>query len=1162
MTKNINFLNQIKRFNDMMQGGPVILYLGTGYQLDYPALAAKPWSCIYTSDRRKELALCFHTSTRQVRNITSIEEAKAEIKVLDKHNPMLIYLNGNEPRNLDEMDIDEQVDFEENQRMLLDTLSSLMNNSFSSLVIIGYRAGTPGELDMKKQFYPLLRKMGERSVYFYGVDEKTAADPYIQQLVKNQIAAVFQEDLGEALEQSRSNADDNIWDEDTATRIQRREDQRNAVYISGKVCRLDQNLCYEFSKYGRLLTMNEMDTGTISRMLMVEYFYKFLKKSPSEPQWYGYSPRNGFSVRREYEDVLYDMVSAALKDKRELKKPIILIGQTSSGKSIALASLAYRIFQERQYPIIFITNPDLTFFADSPGFIALDNLLQELERQGAGHVLIAWDCSVYNLQKNSSILQMLISCSNRGRKVIIVASAMGQNGDFDKRAWDDGRLRGQTQDYYIVDAPIHISPEERKALKNLIIEKGKLPRVQVERWMESNTHDDNLLSLLYTLIYWIHPQLEQGVNGEITKGIEYTKAQIVELPPPDRTKRELTSLAQQLINFGYVADPNEGETQNQDEWLQSLRDNLQNFSESLAVASQFKLRMPMTLAMRLLNIPTTSGNQRYRNIVFQAPWLICAMDDNEYTPGGYFVTFRTPIEAKIFLASCHIDERGQMKVVADIIRKLGDKENPYFSEEVLFVEQLIRMIGPNSEDSTVRNTRASYAEGCPDIIDALANLRQNGMVEPLLISQEITYIREYYGNDIQPLQVRVEWLNKAVQIARDILDDLKRPNEQSNYRLEGLINSITVESIFSELRLQRAYQELEPEGSQQEGEKIIIILYSFAERYTQLKNVIMSNPRNSYAYTALLSCFSTCYFDPSIPYDIKLKYLSQVLEITEEVNASIPEVEMNTDYQREKQKFNGIFDEVTGDNRVEQYFQQLLDMGSATGIHLKTHAMLKKANIDFLSPLSDNARAKCAEILSLLENEDYRDIVENNNACQYARLRLKWLYYNRQPIFSGQEQQLTCMNDSQWQEIRAICANFAGKILRNSTDVFYANTIYYLLALTYAQLRDYQAAEDAWNCISEGNFAHRGRNWVWHILCEANGTPRIFTGTLEKRYYNANKRSGKIYVKEMGSLVYYRNLPSLGKSTPSGTVDSLCIGTSYIGFTALAEKQGKWGVRG
>ena len=57
---------------------------------------------------------------------------------------------------------------------------------------------------------------------------------------------------------------------------------------------------YDFTKYGRVLSVAEMFPGTITRSMQVDFFYQFLKRSPNSPQWYGYAGRNGFAVKRDY----------------------------------------------------------------------------------------------------------------------------------------------------------------------------------------------------------------------------------------------------------------------------------------------------------------------------------------------------------------------------------------------------------------------------------------------------------------------------------------------------------------------------------------------------------------------------------------------------------------------------------------------------------------------------------------------------------------------------------------------------------------------------------------------------------------------------------------------------------------------------------------------
>lgn len=1142
MASTINFRNHVKRFNETMRGMARILYVGAGYNLtSYPALIGKYWSRIYTTSQDTELAYLFSRSDRQVRAISSIDTFRASNTILDRKNPLLIYLGSD---SVETDDVRQKLEQRESQQALCATLSQILYTDLVSLVIVGYDPSIPGELSTA-EMGKMLMKLSDKRVTFYGLREEVEADPYIKMLVHDGIATVFTQDLGEALE-TLSADEDTLPDEDAIPLSTKPEDLSNTVYIADQLTQLEQNLCYEFARYGRLLSIKTMDTGIISRMMQVEYFYRFLKRSPYEPQWYGYNPRNCFAVHRKFEDDLYTAVSTALNIGAT--QPIILAGQTGSGKSVALAALAYRIFQERKYPVVFITNPNVTFAADTPSFLALDNLLIELERQGAARVLVILDYSVYNLQRSDGIRRLMDRCINRGRKIVIVASAMKQAETIDK---------GQTATYYtIVESPIDLLPEERKRFRDLVVDKGKLSSNSVERWMRTNTQDNNLLSMLYRLVWDLHPQLEHGMNAEITKGLEDTRNKLLELPVPSLQKEPLSSIAAQLVALGLIEDPNTETPASPETQQQHIVSGLQSFCESLAVSSLFKLRMPITMAMRLMKIPMCSNRQLYRDVVFNSPWLNSAMDDDKYAQGEYYVTFRTPMDARIYLGSLNASENVCMGIVAKTILSLKDDSSPFYNDEIKFLEQLIRMIGPNSDDNSVRdNWFYTYGAGCSQVIDALAELRKDNISEPQLVAQEITYIREYYGNDKEDIETRVHWLECAIRIARQMLDVVARPGEKSFRWKPGLIDSITVESIFSELRLEQAYRDANKNGITITHTHYFpeFTLDSFVQRQQKLLDVIRTQPENSYAYTALLSCYNFYHSDPTISWENKLNKLADVLEVVDKVAAGIPSVETNESYQKKKVDFVDIFDYVSGSDSAAVYFQRLLKMGSAVGIYMRARTMLRKANIRFGELLDNGAKGTCKAALDLLEDPQYSSIVKAHAGCQYMRLQLRWLYCNREPIFF-RELQNTFMTRSDWSALYSICAEFKANIIDSQLDCSYVTTVCYIMALAAAQLGDYDTAVNTWKLVHENDFHTIGRQSTWHILCESDGEPILFSGTFNTRYPLPERR---IYINEMQRPVLYPSLQSLNKSEPVGEAPELCIGTSYRGFSAFTKSWAK-----
>lgn len=1140
MASKINFKNHIQSFNETSRSAQRILFVGTDYDLkQFPNLTKYPWKCIFTTNTSQEVADSFSLPDRQVRRISSKNEFDKATTKLDMKNPLLVFINGISSSVDNDDDIDLEIERLDNQDALRQAMASLLKSEImAELVVIGYNPVYDNEIQ-PADLYRLFYTLSDNRITFYGVSEELEGNRYLKQMVERGIARVFRQNIGEELE-AISSSFSCLYDDLTLPVISSNEDFRNTVYINNTPVLLNQNLCYDFNKYGRVLSVQEMSTGTITRAMQVDFFYQFLKKSPHSPQWYGYSSRNEFSVHRNYQTQLYEVVSKSLNENSET--PIILAGQSGSGKSIALAALAFKVFQERKYPILFVNNPEVNFSAGSPAAVALDNILKDI-RDNGGRALVILDWSIYNL-RNDTIRRLSDRYNNRGQRVLFVSSVMYVDEDNHR--------------YSVIKARIDLTDDEKRAFKNLMVNKGRLPRNRVERWMEDHQNDNELISILYTLIYELHPQLELGIKQEVSKSIADTKEALLELESPIPMKQGLTAIAEQLIKLGFSRPTESFSVKESEELRQLILNSLQSFSERVAVASLFKLRMPTTMAMRLLNIPECENRQRYRDIVFNAPWIVSAMDDDPFAPGEYYVEFRAPIDAQIYLNSIGKSKADLLRIVADIILSISGERDLFYNSEIRFLERLIRMVGPNSDDKRVKEGWFStYGPGCPSIISALSELREKGIIEPQLVAQEITLIREYYGTESQPdLSKRIKWLEKAIKIAREVLDISSRPNVEIADWSPGLIDSITVESIFSELQLERCYHDRNSTTDCIYYDSTDApILYSYSVRSSKLMEIIKNQPDNSFAYTALLSCFLARYekeiYSDKIgtdTVDALSRAMSEVLEIVDITAASIPAVEYNEYYQKRKTEFLKAFDYATGSRKAEHYFNELIEKGSAVGVFIKATSMLRKSNIQFNKPLRKDAANTCKDVLMLLEDKRYNEVVSTHAACQNLRLQLSWLLFNKQPLFEH-ERQKTRLTNSEWSTILEICIDFKANIIDRQPECLYRAKVFYLMALAYAQLGDYCSANDIWRSVREDDFHTLGRQYTWHILCTESGEPKIFTGTFN---YGGLPTEKRIYIKEMKMPVFYRSLQSIHKSDTSGDAPNLNIGTSYRGFSAFS----------
>ncbi|WP_160642024.1 MULTISPECIES: hypothetical protein [unclassified Neglectibacter] len=1180
MATKINFYNHVKELDRTMRGMQRILYVGTNCDmLKAPTLCSKSWRCIYTASRSVNFPDAFSLEDRQVRQITTKDayDAAVAVSVLDHGNPMIIQFNGTQDACDGTEDFKAALIRNKNRRELQETLAKILKaNLMVELVVVGYDPYNRDEIS-PEDLAVILADVGGDGPHasFYGVDPEQENHKYIREMEAAGMITVFSQDLGAAWEKLSLPA---LNEDAPGDVIPEAEDLKYTVYVNGEPKILSRQICNDFARYAMVLTAKEMSYSPIPRMMQPDYFYKFLRNSPNVPQWYGYVRRNGFAVQRAFEDELYKVAKNGLEENFET--PIVLAGQTSTGKSIALTALAYRFFQERKYPVLFSNNDKygVKFGSlDEDVGRALDNILKQIRDLG-GRALVILDWSVYNIQRTDLIRRISDSCVNRGHNALFVVSAM--------RAENCGKR------YRVIEAPEKLSENEKRNFKEIIIEKGSLRRNRVEHWMQDHSEEPGLLSMLYQLIYELRPQLEHGLRKEITNALKETGERVRGIKcsaQEEKLTHPLTEIARQLIKAGFVAPPAEDNPESLNEWHEAQKEevikSLQTFAEDLAIASLHKLRMPMTLAMKLLNIPDGVNCTAYVNAIFDAPWMYSVMDDERLSPGEYYVSFRSPTDARIYLNSIRLDAQSdQLEVVARIIGAIGEYQGTYYMEEIRFLERLVRVVGPNSEDPDVSDGwvrrccsidpdnqalgissdwSPRYSPGAPKIIEALDRLRKKGIVEPQLIAQEITYIRECFAtrdilsdsndflkNQNGALRDKIHWLEYAIQIAREVLEMVNYNDERSIGWQENLIDAIAVESIFSELRLEKFYESAEEQGLKI---KRSVQLLSFEERRDKLLEIINAQPENSYPYTAFLDVFLYPYENENVAVDDQmLTCLADVLPVVDSAEFAVPAVEENEYYQNRRYRFFKVFDRVFSQtNRAEEYFQDLLKKGSPVGIYMKARAILRSAGVDYTQELTGSkAKVACKEALAILEDPQYASIVENHAASQYVRLHLIWLIYNTKPIFA-QERQTTRMSNDSWKLLKRICDGFINNFYETQMNSLYMATACYIAALSCAQMGDYQGAVRFWNQVEETDIYASWRQKTWHILSDPDGNPLVFNGTFN--YPRLTER--RIYVREMRMNVLYRSLQAINKSSTSGDAPDLCVGTSFRGFNVSAIKR-------
>ena len=119
-------------------------------------------------------------------------------------------------------------------------------------------------------------------------------------------------------------------------------------------------------------------------------------------------------LSEDFESVLHERVRRALSNAGRNRKPVLIHGQSGSGKSLALARLAHTIRMENSYPVVYASRATRI-----PTVEELDDFCLRAEDAGARATLVICDANF----PASRYGDLLRGFRSRGRRVVVVGSA-------------------------------------------------------------------------------------------------------------------------------------------------------------------------------------------------------------------------------------------------------------------------------------------------------------------------------------------------------------------------------------------------------------------------------------------------------------------------------------------------------------------------------------------------------------------------------------------------------------------------------------------------------------------------------------------------------------------------------------------------------------------
>jgi len=440
--------------------------------------------------------------------------------------------------------------------------------------------------------------------------------------------------------------------------------------------------------------------------------------------------RRGFAIERTFESELRTRVVQALLNAGRRQEPVLIHGQSGSGKSLALARLAYTIREDAKYPVLLASRA-----TRMPAVEELDDFCLQAEEAGAEATLVICDANM-PASRYSDLLRGFVS---RGRRVVVVGSAY--------------RIIDDRDDGLLTHSHLLLVPTELDGLESVALTKLVAAWTGVELQTVASSY---LLPAIYRILPDVRPRLAAGLAKEARVAEDDLRAR--GSAKSTTRPKPVTALGDALVTAGLV-DPKALLDQQIDNFLGMMSDAASKAIDLVMVPGKLDCPVPINLLMRAVG-----GSEGLVDVaaLFSGIDLFRWSSNDE---GDVFVHPRLRIEAEMITARRLGTAQAETQVALRLLQSASP--NAYGNCERRFVLDLVHRLGPDGPFG------GRYASYYLDIARALTEMRaRRGVKDPSLMLQEATLRRRVFRDapeltGIDPAAI----LEEARQIVDLALDE-------------------------------------------------------------------------------------------------------------------------------------------------------------------------------------------------------------------------------------------------------------------------------------------------------------------------------------------------------------------------------------------------------
>lgn len=768
--------------------------------------------------------------------------------------------------------------------------------------------------------------------------------------------------------------------------------------------------------------------------------------------------RRDFAIKRDFEVNLLGQVKTALGKLGRAVRPIILHGQSGTGKTVSLARLAFEIRKEKKIPVLFAGQSGRL-----PNANQLDPFCQFMEQQGASATVLILDSNV-DIDSYTHLGRTLAS---RGRNFIIVGSsyAIAEPGA------GDGHSGSVASDTLTSVSPILSTPEILSLEKLLTrFAPGLLPE---NRHMEILRKANHLLVLLYRLLPETRYQISLGLGREAA----LTEDEIRRRGKTKTPLRALNALGEALINAG-LCDPVEILNDAVEEISGEIFDQAGQLLFYVMVPGRLGIGLPIDLLMRSLD----------REIVENMNVLIKGIDLfrwKEEDNGDILVRPRTMLEAKLICNSRLGGREGEIKFALSLLENLRPSDE-FTNTEIQFALSLCKELGPNGIEGL--RYSASYYQ----IANILTKIREeHGVVNTSLMLQEATLRRE----SLKGLLVGEESPEEGVKILKEsvstLLNALEIAPKSSGGRFHRSRLMIELAATYGSLARNSIDAKM----------KIDDVLYYYRSAQEWGRNARLLNPEDYYSVDVGVWAALDVNNDSRLMAEDRAELHADLIDAIESVD---PENLDQSQFLRYQQRRQTIGHNLGNLKLEEDAFDKLLAAGSGAGILLRARKTVGRDL--FEDPVPSDLVARVTRARDYLDGN--WELIKDDPRCLNYFLRLSWIDSTGSPLFRGERRVLPVYPD-----LVGKILDLVNAIIQSSPGIADPK-ISFLAAVLNWQLGRYENARNLWRVLAvETDFSFARRIVKQFILPGPQGTPQSFHGQIQ--WMSPDGRRSRILVDEL-----------------------------------------------